>query len=301
MSVVGCLVVAYQRPVELQTMLDLVGAEKFDRVFIVIDQPKYMTKENLERFSDVTQTAQTFAASRPNVEVEVRSTNYGILRNFQDSIAACFQYVDQLCILEDDCIPAVGIRDYIDSVLSLPLDSRIKLLTLTRPSFFPGVGNFELTHSPLMWGWVVSKQNWNLISTRMNTKNGSGLFPFPQIFFQSFLYSGYYRAKNNQLDALDALVAYTFSSQDFLTLIPPKNLVSNVGTGPLATNTILGSVFHHAKNAPWNSSFMSKIPKINAAKILFNDFLIFRRMNGWKIHHLISNYLKIRFLSKADG
>ena len=300
MNVVGCLIVAYQRPDELQEMLDLVDAEKFDRVFIVIDQPKYKTKENLERFSGVTQTALTFASSRPDVEVDVRSTNYGILRNFEDAINACFQSVNQLCILEDDCIPSVGIRSYIDSILALPLDSRIKLFTLTRPSFFPSVGNFELTHSPLMWGWVVSKQNWNLISSLMNKKSGSGLFPFPRIFFQSFLYSGYYRAINNQLDALDALVAYAFSSQDFLTLIPPKNLVSNVGTGPLATNTILGGAFHHAENAPWSSSFMTKIPKINLAKILLNDFLIFRRMNGWKIHHLFSNYLKIRVLTKYD-
>lgn len=298
MKVVGCLVVAYQRPFELQKMLDLVDAEKFDRVFIVIDQPKNKTKENLERFGSVVQTALTFASSRANAEVEVRSTNYGILRNFQDSIAACFQHVDQLCILEDDCIPSVGIRDYIDSVLSLPLDSRIKILTLTRPSFFRDFGKFELTHSPLMWGWVISKQNWDLISSLMNEKSGSGLFPFPQIFFQSFLYSGYSRARNNQLDALDALVAYAFSSHDFLTLIPPKNLVSNVGTGPLATNTILGSAFHHAKNAPWNASFMMKTPKISVVRIFYNDVLIFRRMNGWKIHHLFSNYLKIHFLNK---
>ena len=298
MSVVGCLVVAYQRPIELQKMLNLVDAEKFDRVFIVIDQPKHKSAENLERFGIVVQTALTFASSRANAEVEVRSTNYGILRNFQESIATCFQYVDQLCILEDDCIPSVGIRNYIDSVLSLPLDSRIKLLTLTRPGFFPEFGNFELTHSPLMWGWVVSKQNWNLISSLMNKKSGSGLFPFPQIFFQSFLYSGDYRARNNQLDALDALVAYAFSSHDFLTLIPPINLVSNVGTGPLATNTIHGSAFHHAQNGPWNASFMGKVPKISLVKILCNDLLIFRRMNGWKIHHLFSNVFKIFFLSK---
>lgn len=298
MNVVGCLVVAYQRPFELQKMLDLVDAEKFDRVFIVIDQPKHKTKESLERFGSVVQTALTFASSRTNAEVEVRSTNYGILKNFQDSIAACFQHVDQLCILEDDCIPSIGIREYIDSVLSLPLDSRIKILTLTRPSFFPDFGDFELTHSPLMWGWVVSKQNWNLISSLMNEKSGSGLFPLPQICFQSFLYSGYARARNNELDALDALVAYTFSLHNFLTLIPPKNLVSNVGTGPLATNTIRGSAFHHAKNAPWNASFMKKSPKVSVVRILCNDFLIFRRMNGWKIHHLFSNYLKIHFLSK---
>lgn len=301
MNVVGCLVVAYQRPFELQKMLDLVDAEKFDRVFIVIDQPKHKTKENLERFASVVQTALSFASSRTNAEVEVRSTNYGILRNFQESIAACFQHVDQLCILEDDCMPSIGIRKYIDSVLSLPLDSRVKILTLTRPSFFRDSGDFELTHSPLMWGWVVSKQNWNLISSLMNERTSLGLFPLPQILFQSFLYSGYSRARNNQLDALDALVAYTFSFHNFLTLIPPKNLVSNVGTGPLATNTILGSAFHHAKNAPWNASFMKKAPKVSVMRILCNDFLIFRRMNGWKIHHLFSNYLKIHFLSKSEN
>lgn len=298
MTILGCLIVAYQRPIELQKLLDSVDAENFDRVFIVIDQPKRASKENLERFDNVVQVAQTFALYRANVEVEVRSSNYGILRNFQDSIAACFHHVDQLCILEDDCIPSVGIKDYIDSVFSLPLDSRIKILTLTRPSFFPDFGNFELTHSPLMWGWVVSKDNWNLISSFMNEKPYSGLFPFPHIFFQSFLYSGYYRARSNHLDALDALVAYTLLSQDFLTLIPPKNLVSNVGTGPLATNTILGSPFHHAKNAPWNSALAMKAPRINAVKVLYNDFLIFRRMNNWKIHHLFSNYLKVHFWSK---
>ncbi len=298
MSVVGCLIVAYQRPIELQTILDLVEAEKFDRIFIVIDQPKYKTKENLERFEKVAQTALSFASSRTHVEVKVRSENFGILRNFQDSIAECFQYVDYLCILEDDCIPSAGIRNYIDSVLALPLDLRIKIFTLTRPKIFDTVGNFELTHSPLMWGWVVSRVNWQIISSHMNEKRDSRLFPFPRIFFQSFLYSGHYRAKNKQLDALDALVAYTFSSQDFLTLIPPKNLVANVGTGPLATNTILGSAFHHAVITPWDSSFMSNAPIINTAKILLNDFLILRRMNGWKMHHLLSNYIRIRFFSK---
>jgi len=296
--VVGCLIVAYQRPVELQRILDLIDGEKFDRVFIVIDHPKYRTRENLERFGDIAQIALNFASSRANVEVEVRPSNYGILRNFQYSIAECFKLVNQLCILEDDCIPSVGIKNYIDSVLTLPLDSRIKILTLTRPNLFVESGNFELTHSPLMWGWVVSKENWCLISSVMNEDHGSKLFMSPRIAFQSFLYSGYYRARNNQLDALDALVAYIFSSQDFLTLIPPKNLVSNVGTGVLATNTILGSEFHHAMNAPWTSSLFNSSPRMNTARVFFNDLLIFRRMNGWKIHHLISSYLKIRFFSK---
>lgn len=298
MNVVGCLIVAFQRPVELQIILDLIDKEKFDRVFIVIDHPQYRTRENLERFGDIAQIALSFASFRSNVEVEVRTSNYGILRNFQDSITECFKHVNQLCILEDDCIPSVGIKNYIDSVLALHLDSRIKILTLTRPNLFVEAGKFELTHSPLMWGWVVSRENWYLISSIMNENHGSKLFTFPRIIFQSFLYSGYYRARNNQFDALDALVAYVFSSQDFLSLIPPKNLVSNVGTGVLATNTILGSEFHHAPNATWTSSHANKPPNVNSARVFFNDLLIFRRMNGWKIHHLLSSYLKIRFLSK---
>lgn len=298
MNEIGCLIVAYQRPLELQIILDLVDAEKFDRVFIVIDRPKARTKESLERFDCVTQAALNFSSSREYVKVNIRPTNYGIIKNFQDAIEECFQYVDQLCILEDDCIPSTGIRNYLDAVLNIPLDRRIKMISLTRPSTFDETGNFELTHVPLMWGWVVSQQNWNLISSLMSEKRRSGLFPFPRIIFQSFLYSGDYRARNNQFDALDALIAYVFSSQDFLALVPPRNLVSNVGTGPIATNTMLGSPFLHAAIAPWESSFMRKSPRINTARILLNDFLIFSKMNGWKIHHLFSNYLKIRFLSK---
>ncbi len=298
MSSVGCLIVAYQRTVELETVLNLVDSEKFDRIFIVIDQPKHRTEESLKRFECVTQIALGFASSRDYVNVKIRSTNYGIVKNFQDAIAECFLQIDVLCILEDDCIPSVGIKNYINEVLALPLDCRIKIYTLTRPKIFPDFGGFELTHSPLMWGWVVSRQNWNLISSFIGEKHIPGVFPFPRVLFQSFLYSAYYRANNNSLDALDALIAYVFSSQDFLTLIPPSNLASNVGTGPLATNTILESAFHHAKVVPWNSAFIGKPPKVKIAKIFVNDFLIFRKMNGWKIHHSISNYLRIRLFQK---
>jgi hypothetical protein len=145
-----------------------------------------------------------------------------------------------------------------------------------------------------MWGWVISKQNWNLINSLITGKFDSGIFRFPRILFQSFLFSGYYRAKNNELDALDALIAYIFSSNDFLTLVPPINLISNIGTGPLATNTSQGSTFHHAKVYPWPTSSDIHLPKPKTTRVFVHDFLIFRKMNGWKIHHLFSNYMRIR-------
>ena len=292
---IGCLVVAYQRPVELQRVLESLKSQHFHYIFISIDFPSVASVENLSRMMDVISVAEEFAKDRNDVTILRREVNFGIITNFRISIDECFRHVDLLCVLEDDCIPASGVMNYLEKVSDKQFDECIKLYSLTRPPFFEQDCTFALTHSPLMWGWAISRANWIQISALIDEFHSFRFFSFPQVLFQSFHYSGYVRAMESSHDALDAIIAYLFLARNFMTLIPPVNMVSNIGTGEHATNTRNRTEYHFSKTFPWEDGYAVDFPTFSKAQIFINDFRIYRRMNGWKWHHFASNYLKLKF------
>jgi hypothetical protein len=172
------------------------------------------------------------------------------------------------------------------------------MFTFFRPNLpILNTGHF-ITHNPLMWGWGIRKQEWQLIRNGITQQTGELHFAKKySVLLQSFYFSGFVSASEGKSDALDALIAYFLLVNNYLVVGPPKNLISNIGYGVDATNTFIEKQFMNSATYGWDVSLESSSLEVgNYRQIFLNDFFIARKMNDWKFHHIFSNVLKIKIL-----
>lgn len=295
MSRIGCLVVGFIRPVELSLVLEKVVAQDFDKIFISIDSASKLDYEFQIKNDKSVSVAKTYASKFPNqIELIQNELPAGIIANFTNSIDLAFKSVDYLCVLEDDCIPSNDTVNYIKQLIEVDLPQRVKMYSLTRPPISRLSKGYFFTHNPLMWGWVISRSNWQEIKIQVeNVKRSKHLLLDFRLLFQGFTYSGFIRASKGSFDALDALFAYTFLVKDYLVIGPPINLISNIGVGPDATNTKIASKFMNTPLSKFQVSRRLDFLNLKKTSVLRNDFLIYRQMGSWKYHHLFTSILYI--------
>lgn len=296
----GCLIVGFRRKSELVQVMSKVRDEYFDKVFVSVDSATGLPAKVLNENRAARQSVVEFVGqNRLDWELIFPDSRLGIIGNFTRSIDKAFESVDYLCVLEDDCIPSTGLLKYLRHVANVQFPSKVRMFTFFRPDL-PGISEgYFLTHNPLMWGWAISKEDWLEIKRGViEDSKIHGLAKNFNILFQSFYFSGYCRALSGQSDALDALIAYFLFKKDFLVVGPPVNLISNIGFGDSATNTKTKSTHMNSLTSDWIGTGIAKPIIIeNRFSILSNDYAIARHMNGWKLHHVISNVIKIKLSS----
>jgi hypothetical protein len=294
MAQFGCLIVGFRRVEEMVQVMDKVKHEGFDHVYVSIDSARGLVGEVVQQNLNLRKVVSSYTQENSlNWSLIFQEERFGIIKNFTSSIDHAFEKCDYLCILEDDCVPAPGILAYYKSTLNFDHSDRVKLLTFFRPNI-KGIsqGNFA-THNPLMWGWGISKKDWSELKQSIAPTSAiDGLAKPKSLPFQGFYYSGYSRAKSEESDALDALVAYYLLVNDYLVIGPPVSLISNIGYGSLATNTQEKSEFMGVEVTNWNPIHYSNQMNMSLFSIFKNDLVIARTMNQWKIHHIFSSYLK---------
>ena len=297
----GCLIVGFRRSDEIIQVMNQVKDESFNRVFISIDGALGLSEETVQQNLFARKVVTEFIHENALPwDLIFREVRFGIVKNFTASIDQAFEEVDYLCILEDDCVPASGFLNYFKNALDSKYSDRVKMFTFFRPDTrMISQGSFA-THNPLMWGWGLSKKNWAVIKEGISPKSDiQGLARIKLLPFQSFYFSGYSRAVSGKSDALDALISYFLLMNDYLVIGPPRSLISNIGYGPLATNTKVKSRFLGSDTSDWNSNEHSFSADLSLFSIFKNDYAIAREMNKWKFHHLLSNYLKIKFKGRT--
>lgn len=286
--------VAYQRPESLAQILQVLASEKFDFICIAIDgvDPKNVgAKERNERIRRI---ATDFHLKHTKlVQVIDRNENLGITLNFMKSVSLALTKVEYVCVLEDDCIPSPGFSLYLRSVVTLKVSESTKLYSLFRPNLSKVPRAAYYTHCPVMWGWMISRESWVVVLNDIQIQGRkSPLLTDYRFLYQGFLFSGFSRVVNGQKDAMDSLFAYIFLTCNYLALIPPINLISNIGTGELATNTKRNSFMFHTRAEIWSGEDVS--PSASLTSIRQSDFQIFSKMTGWKLHRTFSSYIKLR-------
>ena len=300
MTQFGCLIVGFRRSDEIVRVMDKVRNEGFDRVFISIDGTSGLAGEVVRQNLIVREIVSAYIKDNSlGWDLLFQEDRLGIVKNFTTSINQAFGKVEYLCILEDDCVPASGLLDYFKNVLTLSESNRVRMFTFFRPNLKKISRGYFATHNPLMWGWGLSKGNWEDIENGIARVSPiKGLTKLKSLPFQSFYFSGYSRAISQESDALDALISYYFLMNDYLVIGPPVSMISNIGYGSLATHTLEKSEYMGVAVSDWKSKDHDNHLKMNSFAVFKNDLTIARRMNQWKVHHLFSSYLKRVFLRR---
>jgi len=234
------LIVCYLRPQKLEVLLEnLRGSQR--QIYIFIDRADEL---NFELNRKVYETAERFALSL-DLKILWAEKNFGVGLGVPAALDWVFEFVEEIIVIEDDCLPTDNALKYFDEQACKLYDS-ILMACGTSP-WNPedqNSANRKLTLSsyPLIWGWSTNRISWIKLSKMLRNEihflpvlkalisNPMKLLPI------SFFYAATIRVKRGKLKAWDSPLALEMLLSKYKSIIPNFTLVENSGQDLFASH-----------------------------------------------------------------
>ena len=234
----------YNREDTLVEVLDIITHFSPPVLFLIGDGPK----ENDSNDHKKVARAREIALSRlrnHNLDVKFAPKNLGLLNSFVGGFQYVFSKVDRCIFLEDDTVPSPDFFRFCDELLEVyKSDPRVTSISGTNLLGKGSETSFFFSRYPQIWGWATWRYKWNSNydsslkdwSLQRDSKEyRRKLGDADSIRYWTKKFDS---IVNGSLNTWDAQVAHMFFYNDFLSVIPSRNLVTNIGFGRAdATNT----------------------------------------------------------------
>lgn len=245
----------YKRTKTVQRVLESIPIGMFEKLYVIADGPKNKTEKSQ---CDAAKSLVENFALENNI---ILFTNYsdknlGGPRRIPTGLNWVFDHEDEAIILEDDCVPSNSFYKFCCELLDkYKSDDRIgaisgnnfQNLQATNFSYYYSVFNH-------CWGWATWKRAWKHFDISLSTfpeflRNGglNSIFTSKKdVDYWSNIFYNLHRCNKIHWD-----YAWTYScwAQNYLSILPEKNLVTNIGFGIDASNTFDEfSPFSHLKS-----------------------------------------------------
>jgi hypothetical protein len=279
------LIVTFAREEGLQRLVSSGINSGIKRFYIAIDGPR--TEEH--RLSQVKMhdhLAKYNQVSELEFFVWQRTENLGAAAGVLTAINWFFSREKAGIILEDDLVPssdfftfAAKALDYYEHNPDVWVISGSRML----PSA-PDNTSSDWSRYPMIWGWATWREKWQSMSSLVTTPDHLSV----RNFFSArlnFWHTGARRAQAGLVDAWDTPLANAQFKNMKFTVIPPVNLVTNVGYDMEATHTS-GAGYplnHPVKTLPQDFQLLKSVSFENAR---LYDRVLEDQLFGIKFHHI---------------
>ncbi|OIO19953.1 MAG: hypothetical protein AUJ23_01180 [Candidatus Magasanikbacteria bacterium CG1_02_32_51] len=241
---VPILLLLFNRIETAQKVFSKVRLVKPERLFIAVDGPREGVADDVYNCQSVRDIVNQIDWPC-EVKTLFQEKNKGLLYGPAEAITWFFSYVEEGVILEDDCVPSDSFFKFCEILLEkYRFDERVMHIggsNFNQGRRF-GDSSYYFSKFNLLWGWASWRRAWKYYDTEM--KN------FPE-FKRTHMIDGVWFDKkrgrsfnkifekiyNKKVMVWDYIWTYTVWSQNGLSALPNVNLISNIGSGPFATNT----------------------------------------------------------------
>ena len=235
------LLIIFNRPDTTTRVLAEIAKAKPAKLFVFGDGPRPNRPDDIAKC----------AAARALVEhldweceltTNFLETNLGCGRGPAEGISWVFQHTDRAIILEDDCVPHPSFFQFCDELLEMYKDDQ-RVMHIAGNNFQLGrqrtpCSYFFSMHNLCAGGWATWRRAWRF--------HDMGLTDWPELRDTSWLTDivehpravAYWRemfdrayASGGQIDYWDYQWTFACWSQNGLSLLPNKTLLSNIGFG----------------------------------------------------------------------
>lgn len=249
-SIDSALIVTYERKEFLEPLMKQLALMKVARVYVAIDGQKSRATNSPQ--DEIELLAIKLGISLGlHVFVWKRETNLGLALSMISAIEWFFLHEPIGLILEDDIIVSDSFMSFASQALdAYSAESKILLVAATRPESFENNQQVGWSHYPMIWGWVTTSEKWEVCKNLiLNPEPVFGAIKDTRVAFYWSL--AIRRISSGRLDSWAVPLASQMRSRNFLCVIPPVNLATNIGFGELATHTKEISRGVNAKRENW--------------------------------------------------
>jgi hypothetical protein len=179
-----------------------------------------------------------------------------VLKNYSDTNMGCkyrissgldwvFDIVEEAIILEDDCLPDHTFFRFCEELLEKYKDNE-QVAMISGDNFQFGTNRTEYSYYfsryPHVWGWASWRRVWKQYDVEIKLwpdfkkKHvlNSFLYTTRSILYWTYILNNVY---HNKINTWDYQLTFACWNTNKLTIIPSKNLVSNIGFGADSVHT----------------------------------------------------------------
>jgi hypothetical protein len=179
------------------------------------------------------------------VQTNYAEENLGCMRRVSSGLDWVFSEVDEAIILEDDCLPHPSFFPFcVDLLERYRNEPRIAQISGDNFQFGRRQESYSYYFSRYnhIWGWATWRRAWEMHDNEMtvwpqfrdNNLLDGRLSGKREVVYWMDVFNKVY---TGEIDTWDCRWTFSCWKNNLLTVLPSKNLVSNIGFGPGATHT----------------------------------------------------------------
>jgi hypothetical protein len=233
-------------------VLDEIKQARPARLYITADGPRTSRPGEDLKCNETREAVLAAIDWECEVKTLFREHNLGPKEAISSAVDWFFEYEDEGIILEHDCLPANSFFYFVDNMLEKYRDdTRIWLVSGCNLQNGKKWGNASYYFSNLTNGWGIAtwKRSWQKYDKDLSRYNSSEVREqLEKIFDHPIIVDCWVEmfegTKSGKIDTWDYQVTFSHFFNHSINIVPNNNLVSNIGFGDGAENTIdANSVF----------------------------------------------------------
>ncbi len=238
------LILTFNRPTHVRRVFEVVREARPSQLFIAADGPRSGNEADERLCAEARRIVEDVDWSC-EVKTLFRRENLGSKYAVCGAIDWFFEHVDEGVILEDDCVPHAAFFEYTAIMLErFRNETRIASISGTCLDREPGnQSKCRFSIYPFVWGWATWKRAWNNFDPKLRhwpEFHQSCAFERwagdeKSARFWEPLFDRCY--KGNYETAWDYPWVHACWLSGGLSIMPPVNLISNIGFGVESTHT----------------------------------------------------------------
>ena len=292
------LLITYKRPKNTEKLIKILLKNQIKNIFIYNNGP--INSLDFEDCKNTKEVIKNYSDNYSNIKALYKKENTGLKYNIPEAIDWVFESFDKVIILEDDCIPHNSFFLFCNQLLD-KYEGDLRIGQISGSNFLNSRGykrkdqdSYFFSNIINCWGWATWKSRWTGIHD-IEMKNWPDIKKKRIIedFFNNKKDSNYFikmfdaNFPNNVI--WDRAWFLTSITHNRLTIIPDKNLISNIGFDDKASGPNpkkYDSLKHE------NIDFPLSHPKIIEADIHCDQLLINEGFSNPPLKYRIINKLK---------
>jgi hypothetical protein len=216
------------------------------KLYVASDGPR----DNREGEKEKVEHVREFVLRNINWHCEVktllREKNLGCGKAVAEAITWFFENEEQGIILEDDCLASASFFPYCEELLNKYKDNeQILVVSGNNPlTEIDSPYSYCFVRVPHIWGWASWRRAWTHYNFEILNLKDFIKKKIMNKIFSKYADRCYFLAifkdmEQHKIDTWDYQWTYSVFNKNGISVIPAKNLVTNIGHGADATHTLI--------------------------------------------------------------